>query len=112
PANSGGGGCGAVIDPETPVSADTSAFKGGVGGAGFELVGVCDRCGWNHDDMRCTSLVYSVPTIDQKKQYSAWLELGFDWGDCVQRKGCICSGETPEGCKDIKARLDECLAQP
>jgi hypothetical protein len=108
PAKGGSGGCGALRGPDESVSADTSAFTG-VGGAGFDLVGVCDRCGWNHQADNCRSLVYSVP-IGGKPEYYPCLDLSLEWVGCLETMSCICSGDVPEPCRQIKANLDACIA--
>jgi hypothetical protein len=106
PAQTGAGGCAAILGPNASVTADTSAFMG-IGGAGFELVGVCDRCGWSHQADNCRSLVYSVPTIDGADYDPCW-NVSFEWVECVQKLSCICDGTVPAACQEIKDRLDAC----
>lgn len=106
PAQTGSGGCGAVLGPNASVTADTSAFTG-VGGAGFDLVGVCDRCGWSHQADNCRSLVYSVPTIDGADYDPCW-NVSFEWVGCVLKESCICDGTVPAACQAVKDRLDAC----
>lgn len=107
PANAGSGGCGAIRGPGQSVSADTSAFTG-VGGAGFDLVGICDRCGWSHETDTCRSLVYSVPT-GGKPEYYPCLEISLEWVGCLETMSCICSGDVPAPCRDVKSKLDACI---
>jgi hypothetical protein len=106
PGQTGAGGCGAILGPDASVTADTSAFTG-VGGAGFDLVGVCDRCGWSHQADNCRSLVYSVPTIDGADYDPCW-KVSFEWVGCVEKVSCICDGTVPAACQEIKDRLDAC----
>jgi hypothetical protein len=101
----GGGGCGA-LRPEGSVSADTREFSG-VGGAGFDLVAVCDRCGWNHTSDECKKLVYTVPTIDEA-DYSTCFTETFKFTTCVTSERCICDHELPEACVPVQADLDAC----
>jgi hypothetical protein len=106
PRMGGTGGCGAILAPGASVTADGSAFKG-IGGAGFDLVGICDRCGWAHETDACRSLVYTVPTIDSPG-YRSCGEVPFSYVSCLESTSCICDGAVPDACRAFKDKLDAC----
>lgn len=105
PAADGGGGCPALT-PAGGVTADTSAFTG-VGGAGFDVVGVCDRCGWSHTSDACRNLVYTVPTVSDSDYQSCWTQT-FRFSTCVTSESCICDHRIPEPCIAAQAELAAC----
>ena len=107
PRANGHAGCGALRDPMVPLFADTAAFSG-VGGAGFALVGMCDGCGWDHASDACSSLVKSVPAIDNP-HYARCIMLSLAWVSCLESHSCICDGSVPMECESIKAEHDQCV---
>ena len=87
----GGGGHGPAFLPSTGSSGttDPSGF-GPIGGAGFSLGGVCERCGWDIRGVGCQSLVYTVPTTDDPTFYQACWGQSFDFWS-VSRHSPACA---------------------
>ena len=104
--SAGSGGCGANRDPMQPVTADTSGFTG-VGGAGFLVVAICDRCGWDHSTDACRGLVRSA----HESPNGVCSVETFDYVTCLERESCVCDGATPPACVDIEAKLHRCVGQ-
>jgi hypothetical protein len=105
-ATAGAGGCAA--NAMNGGDDDPAAFTG-TGGAGAWLASTCARCGWPSRGDACQSLVYSVPTITDP-DYNACFNSSMDFADCLHGESCICGGEVPRACVEIRARLDRCLA--
>jgi len=104
-----GGDCAALVNPGESISTNPANLGAPVGGAGFSLAAVCDRCGWDHRSDTCRSLVFSVPSTYEDTAYARCLDQSLAFVSCVQRERCVCSGEIPFACAEIKSDLDACM---